>query len=182
MRYEKTRPIFKDYRVLGCAKLELSYNTSNINFLAYYNLTQGEPREILKRLDDTNIQYQWRNIDASDVYGISFSRDKKIIKDCLSIFARASVYNKVYKSSFDDDVDNIDVSKTTFQGRISLSAKLPLKISSEFAFEYNGSETYGQFETGENYAFYLNFSKKLNKNFSAYLNITGYSMDTDPSF
>ncbi len=151
---------------------ELSYNTSNINILAYCNLTQGEPREILKRIDESNIQYQWRNIDNSDVYGISFSGEKTIIKDWLSILAKASVYNKIYKSSFGDDVDSIEVSKTTFQGRMSLSAKLLLEIKSEFAFEYNGSEMYGQFETVENYAFYLNFSKKFNKNFSTYLKIT----------
>ena len=38
MRYEKTRPIFKDYRVLGCAKLELLLQLDQIG---QYNLCSG---------------------------------------------------------------------------------------------------------------------------------------------
>lgn len=44
-------------------------------------------------------------------------------------------------------------------------------MSSEISFEYNGSETYGQFESGENYAFYLDFSKKITKDLSFYLKV-----------
>jgi len=152
--------------------LELNYNSSKANVMLYYNLTKGENREILKKLEASHLQYQWRNIDNSHIFGLSFSGNTSILKDRLRILAKGSAYYKVYQSDFEDHVDPIDVSKLTFQGRISLSYRLPLAIQSEFSLEYNGPETYGQFETGENYAFYLNLSKKFNKHFSMYLSVT----------
>ena len=150
--------------------LEAGVSLSRWNLLTYYNITEGEPREILKRLDAETLQYQWRNIDRSQVYGMSLSGNETLIGS-LRLNVRASWYGKSYRSTFEDNVDNINVSKGTFQGRIALNASLPWGIRGEIAFEYNGPETYGQFESAENYAFYINLSKRINNQFSLYLNV-----------
>lgn len=149
---------------------EAGMSISRWNVLGYYNRTKGEPREILKRLDAETLQYQWRNIDRSQVYGISVSGNETLIGS-LRVNARASWYGKTYRSTFTDNVDNIDVAKGTFQGRLALNASLPWDIRGEIAFEYNGPETYGQFESAENYAFYFNLSKRINNQLSLYLNV-----------
>ncbi len=120
--------------------LELNYNSPKANVMLYYNLTKGENREILKKLESSHLQYQWRNIDNAHIFGGSFSGNTSILKDRLRILAKGSAYYKVYQSDFEDHIDPIDASKLTFQGRISLSYKLPLAIQSELALEYNGPE------------------------------------------
>ena len=150
---------------------ELTYNKSDINLLLFFEDINGEAREILTQTSPTELRYQWRNIDKTLIYGMSVSYNKKI-NNWWTLFAAFSWYGKSYKSTFDDAVDNIDVSKGTFQGMISSQMKLPWDINSEISFEYNGPETNGQFETGENYAFYINLSKKVTKDLSFYLKIT----------
>ncbi len=149
---------------------ELGYSSSEWNILLYYDAEKGESREILKRLDQNMLQYQWRNIDCSNEFGISFSANKKIVK-WLDILVNASWYRKKYKSNF-DDADNINVTKGTAQGKISSLFKLPFNYSSEISFEYNGPETYGQYQSGKNYAFYFNLTKKINDKLSFYLKVT----------
>jgi hypothetical protein len=150
---------------------EMGYNSSEINIMGYYENTRGEAREILKRITATTLQYQWRNIDRSDEIGISLSTNKKITK-WLEFSINTSWYIKKYYSKFNDiGIDNINISKGTFQGRFSTAVILPLNYRSEISFEYNGSETYGQYHSGENYAFYFNASKKVNDKLSFYLKV-----------
>ena len=150
---------------------EFTYNKSDINLLLFFNDIKGEAREILTQTSPTELRYQWRNIDKTLIYGMSASYNKKV-NDWWTVFAAFSWYGKSYKSTFTDAVDNIDVSKGTFQGMISSQMKLPWDINSEISFEYNGPETNGQFETGENYDFYINLSKSITKDLSFYLKIT----------
>jgi len=148
---------------------EATYNSQGLNLMAYYNQIEGESREILKRLSDTELRYQWQNIDYTKQFGISASANKKI-NNWLEVFANASWYNKIYRSGF-LDADNIDVSKGTFQGRIVTAFTFSNTLRSDVSFEYNGPETYGQFDSGKNYAFYLNVSKKVNDRLSLYLKV-----------
>ncbi len=150
--------------------LELSYDAAGLNALLFYDRTRGEPREILKKQGAKKLQYQWRNIDHADAYGLSVSGNKAI-SERLDLSARASWYGKYYRSKFADRVDNIHSAKGTLQGRIELGFTWPHGFKSEAAFEYNGPETYGQFQTGENYAFYFNLSKQLDKGLSFYLKL-----------
>jgi outer membrane receptor protein involved in Fe transport len=149
---------------------ELNYNSSNLNLQLYFNDINGEGREILTQLSDTELRYQWRNIDNTSIYGISLSYNKKVNK-WWTMFLNTNWYGKKYKSSFDDAVDNIDEAKGTIQFRAASQFKLPFEMSSEISFEYNGSETFGQFESGENYAFYIDISKKITKDLSFYLKV-----------
>ena len=149
---------------------ELNYNSSNLNVQLYLNDINGEGREILTQLSDTELRYQWRNIDKTSIYGLSISYNKEFNK-WWTIFLNSNWYGKKYKSSFQDAVDNINEAKGTIQFRLASQFKLPFKMTSEISFEYNGSETYGQFESGENYAFYLDVSKKITKNLSFYLKV-----------
>jgi len=151
--------------------LELTYNSSNLNLLLFFNDIQGEAREILTQISPTELRYQWRNLDNTYIYGLSASYNKKI-NDWWTIFGAMSWYGKTYKSTFADAVDNIDVSKGTIQFQLSSQMRLPWGISSEVSFEYNGPETNGQFETGENYAFYLNLSKRVTKDLAFYVQVT----------
>lgn len=149
---------------------EIGYSASNLNLLLFSDLSQGEHREILKRLNANLLQYEWRNIDHSENIGVYLSANKKITK-WLELFVNSSWYIKKYTSSF-ADVENINSEKGTFQARVATAINLPFKINSEVSFEYNGSETYGQYESGENYSFYLNLSKKVNTKLSLYLKVT----------
>jgi outer membrane receptor protein involved in Fe transport len=149
---------------------EINYNSSNLNVQLYLNDINGEGREILTQLSDTELKYQWRNIDETSIYGLSVLYNKDITK-WWTIFLNSNWYGKQYRSSFQDAVDNINEAKGTIQFRLASQFKLPYKMSSEISFEYNGSETYGQFESGENYAFYLDFSKKITKDLSFYLKV-----------
>lgn len=150
--------------------LELSCDAAGFNASLFYDRTRGEPREILKKQGAKKLQYQWRNIDHADVYGLSVSGNKAINKR-LDLVARASWYGKYYRSNFADRVDHIHIAKGTFQGRIELNLTGPYGLNSEAAFEYNGPETYGQFQIGENYAFYFTLSKQLDKGLSFYLKL-----------
>jgi hypothetical protein len=149
---------------------EFNYNSSNLNVLLYYNDISGEAREILTRLSDNELRYQWRNIDENSTYGVSLSYNQKV-NDWWTVFLSSSWYGKKYLSTFDDVVENIDVSKGTFQTRIATQFTLPYEISTEVSFEYNGSETYGQFESGENFAFYIDISKKISDKLSLYVKV-----------
>ena len=149
---------------------ELNYNSSNLNVQLYLNDINGEGREILTQLSDTELRYQWRNIDKTSIYGLSISYNKEVNK-WWTVFLNSNWYGKQYKSSFQDAVDNIDEAKGTIQFRLASQFKLPFKMSSEVSFEYNGPETYGQFESGENYAFYIDVSKKITKDLSFYLKV-----------
>ncbi|WP_281986431.1 TonB-dependent receptor domain-containing protein [Aquimarina aggregata] len=150
--------------------LELNYNSSNLNLQLYFNDIKGEPREILTQLSDTELQYQWRNIEKTSVYGISLSYNRKLT-NWWTFFASSSWYGKKYISTFEDAVENIETSKGTIQTRIATAFKLPSQITTEISFQYNGPETYGQFESGENYAFYIDLSKKITNSLSFYLQI-----------
>ena len=149
---------------------ELNYNSSNLNIQMYYNDVNGEQREILTRLSDTELRYQWRNIDQTSIYGLSMSYNKKV-KSWMDLFINTWWYGKSYRSSFADAVDNINTAKGTFQGRMATRFKLPKNISLEVSFQYNGPETNGQFETGENYSFYIDTSMKLSKSLYLYVNV-----------
>lgn len=149
---------------------EINYNSSSLNLQLYFNDINGESREILTQLNDTELRYQWRNIDKTTIYGISLSYNQKINTWCTMFFS-TSYYQKKYLSTFADAVDNIDTSKGTIQGRIASQISLPFNIKSEISFEYNGDETYGQFESLENYAFYLDVSKKITNDLNVYLKV-----------
>lgn len=148
---------------------EATYNSPLINLMVYYNKTDGEQREILKRLSDTELRYQWRNIDDSQQIGLSISANKKV-NNWLQLFLNASCYNKIYKSTF-QDAENIDAGKATFQGRFITAFTFSDTFRSDISFEYNGPETYGQFTSAENYAFYINASKKINDRLSIFLKV-----------
>ncbi|EDP96429.1 outer membrane beta-barrel protein [Kordia algicida OT-1] len=151
--------------------LELTYNKSDLNVLLFFDDIQGEAREILTQTSPTELRYQWRNLDKTYIYGMSASYNKRV-NDWWTLFGAVSWYGKTYKSTFADAVDNIDVSKGTVQFQVASQMKLPWNMTSEISFEYNGPETNGQFETGENYAFYINLSKRITKDLSFYLKIT----------
>lgn len=151
--------------------LELTYNKSGLNLQLYFNDINGEAREILAQLSSTELRYQWRNIDKTYIYGISASYNKKI-NDIWTINTSLSWFGKEYRSTFTDAVDNINVSKGTFRASIASQVQLPWDISSEISFEYASSETNGQFTTGEVYAFFIDLSKKVNKDLLFYLKIS----------
>lgn len=150
---------------------ELNYNSSDINAMVYFNDINGEAREILKQLIDSKLRYQWRNIDQTSVYGMSFSANRKVV-DWLRLNLNTSLFGKDYKSTFNDVIENIETSKITFRGRFSIQMELPYEVISEMSFQYNGPEIYGQFEAGENHAFYFNFSKKITNKLFMSVNIS----------
>ncbi len=144
---------------------EVNLNSSDLNLQLYLNDINGEGREILTRISNTELRYQWRNIDETIIYGLSLSYNRNIFK-WWTIFVSSNWYGKEYRSFFNDAVDNIHVKKGTIQFRLASQFKLPFKIKSNVSFEYNGPEIFGQFESGSNYAFYLDFSRRVVKNLS----------------
>ncbi|MEO1808262.1 MAG: outer membrane beta-barrel protein [Bacteroidota bacterium] len=146
---------------------EMGFNRQNFNVIAYYNDTRGEAREILTRLSEETLQYNWRNLDHARIAGLSVSVTPKITK-WWELQVRGNLYHKQYQSTF-EDVNDIDVGMTTFQGRIGTSFTLPHNTRAEASFEYNGREIYGQYGSGANYATYLNLSKSFGSKMTIYI-------------
>ncbi len=151
--------------------IEANFTHSSLMSLSmFYDNSTGEPREILKKVNQEDLEYQWRNIAHSSRIGASLSIRKKIT-DWWEVYLNTSVYHKTYRSNFEDLEVNFDDRLTTFQGGISTQIRLPYQINSEVSFQYNGDELFGQFKTGENYAFYFSFTKRVGNHWQLGLNV-----------
>ena len=74
---------------------EVNLNSSDLNVQLYLNDINGEGREILTRISNTELRYQWRNIDETFIYGLSLSYNKSIFK-WWTIFVSSNLYGKEY--------------------------------------------------------------------------------------